>query len=138
VLATVSTVSPRWPATAVRGAPSASNVDAHQCRQAQRWGLLLNDLIRHKADDFEWHYVDVDADFQESGYCAPEGARFWVQASESCRRQGDFKGTAHPNYLGQEAYALRLSQTMRHHTFPRGAVVAPVTAPQGPAAPING
>ncbi len=31
---TVSTVSPRCPATAVRGAPSARSVEAHQCRQA--------------------------------------------------------------------------------------------------------
>lgn len=104
----------------------------------QSRGLLLNALIKRKAEEFGWHYVDVEADFEGRGYCAARGTRFWVHAEESCRRQGDFDGTMHPNHLGQHAYALRLSQAMRQHTFPRTLVAPPrPTAPQGPAAPIN-
>lgn len=80
-------------------------------------GQQLNDLIRRKADEFGWHYVDVADEFQGHGYCSPDDSTFWVRASESCRRQGDFRGTMHPNYRGQAVYALALATALREHTF---------------------
>lgn len=104
----------------------------------QNRGRALNALIRRKAQEFGWHFVDVDADFEGHGYCAREGGRYWVHAEESCRRQGDFDGTMHPNHIGQRVYALRLAQAMRLHTIGLSSPIAPPSpgAPQGPVAPV--
>ena len=80
-------------------------------------GQQLNDLIRRKAEEFGWHYVDVADEFQGHGYCSSDDSTFWVRAEESCRRQGDFRGTMHPNYRGHAVYALALATALREHTF---------------------
>lgn len=80
-------------------------------------GLMLNMLLERKAREFGWHFIDIEADFAGRGYCASDAKTYWVRAEESCRRQGDFNGMMHPNRSGQAAYALRLSEALRKHTF---------------------
>lgn len=87
-------------------------------------GRVLNALIRRKADEFGWHFVDVEADFRGHGYCESADQTYWVSMEESCRRQGDFEGTIHPNFRGHAAIGFRLSQAMRRYTIP---------TPRGPA-----
>ena len=84
-------------------------------RLIKRVGRLLNELIARKAGDFEWHYVDVEKEFEGHGYCSAEP--FWRTASESCKTQGDFEGTMHPNADGVEAWATKFVDAMRTHGF---------------------
>jgi GDSL-like Lipase/Acylhydrolase family len=81
-------------------------------------GRTLNALIRRKADEFGWHFVDVEAAFRGHGYCESDNQTYWVSMEKSCRRQGDFEGTSHPNFRGHAAIGLRLMQAMRQHTIP--------------------
>jgi hypothetical protein len=80
-----------------------------------RMGLALNDLIRRKADENDWHVVDIEREglFREHGYCAPD--RYWVHAEESCEQQGNFDGTMHPNDRGHKAYAFVLHDLLKRH-----------------------
>ncbi|MDP9486615.1 MAG: SGNH/GDSL hydrolase family protein [Actinomycetota bacterium] len=86
-------------------------------REISRMGGLLNDLIRRKAQEFGWHFVDVAEDFRGRGYCAPEVC--WVGAEESCNKQGNFEGTMHPNARGHAIYGLRLAEILRRLTINR-------------------
>jgi hypothetical protein len=89
------------------------DVDELDAQMVQRQGRLLNALIKRKAEEFSrryginWHYIDVEQDFQGHGYCAIETDSYWVKAEQSCRRQGDFEGTMHPNRLGHGIWAMR-------------------------------
>lgn len=93
-------------------------------------GQILNDLIRRKAREFGWHFVDVDADFRGRGYCAPEAVSYWVKAEQSCDRQGNFDGTMHPNDRGHAMYGLRLAESLMQHTVtPPRITVGDLTRP---------
>jgi hypothetical protein len=109
------------------------------------WGSLLNALIKEKAEvrgsgDSEppWHYIDVAADFDVHGYCASkEDGTFFVGAEESCLRQGDFDGVAHPNHLGQTAYGFRIAEAIRRHTPGLGKRPFPGSEPRTNRPPIG-
>ncbi len=107
---------PRFKACGVFTGPDL-DLSGEDGKAIKRFGTKLNAAIKRNADKHHWHYVDVDKDFAGHGYCADESVTFWVSAEDSCRRQGDFEGMAHPNHRGHQAYALRLSQSMRQHTF---------------------
>jgi lysophospholipase L1-like esterase len=83
-------------------------------------GQALNAVIRRKAREFGWNFVPLADDFRGHGYCESDDQRYWVQAEESCRRQGDFLGTMHPNARGHEAYGNRLYQAILRRSFNLG------------------
>jgi hypothetical protein len=61
---------------------------------------------------FKWVIVDhIDKDFESHGYCADE--TFFVGAETSFLRQGDWRGTLHPNEKGQAIYAARVINTIK-------------------------
>lgn len=107
---------PRFKACGVFSGPDL-DLSGEDGKAIKLFGTKLNAAIKRNADKHHWHFVDVDNDFAGHGYCADESSTFWVGAEDSCKRQGDFEGMAHPNYRGHQAYALRLSQAMRTHTF---------------------
>lgn len=90
-------------------------------RVLQRMGGLLNDLIRRKAREFNWHLIDIDAtgEFSGRGYCAPKRDRCWVRAEESCDRQGNFDGTMHPNRRGHAIYGFHIADALSRITLSR-------------------
>jgi hypothetical protein len=80
-------------------------------------GELLNALLARKADEFGWHFVEIAPDFAGHGYCRNDAEAMWVRAETSCRTQGDFNGTMHPNIRGHTATALRYRQALLQHTM---------------------
>ena len=79
-------------------------------RMIKEHGHRLNELIARKAREFQWHYVDVEKEFEGHGYCSNEA--FWHKAAESCRHQGDFNGTMHPNAEGISVWAGKFAQAI--------------------------
>lgn len=143
----------RPPDTYITGYPTAlfdvtnpdGSIGFHACGLFQGWdldidppdydlirekGAALNFLIRRKARQFGWHFIDIEADFVGHGYC--DGDSLWVGASESCRTQGDFDGTMHPNWLGHLTWARKFVEQLKEHT------VVPVRGlPTSPVGPIE-
>lgn len=67
-------------------------------------GKELNLTLKSMGGGFGWTYVGgIDRAFKGHGYCTSRGTRYFVKAEESCKNQGDLKGTAHPNSLGHLA-----------------------------------
>ena len=61
----------------------------------------LNNEIREASARFGWNYVDGISDaFLGHGYCSSDP--YFVSMEESCNRQADILGTAHPNAKGHE------------------------------------
>ncbi|CAN5800299.1 hypothetical protein BH18ACT2_BH18ACT2_19920 [soil metagenome] len=88
--------------------------------EIKKLGTTLNQLIRDVAAANGWILIDgIEEAFAGHGYCAtpdprrPGGATdrrgsYFVSAEQSCRDQGDFEGTMHPNEHGHEMYAERI------------------------------
>jgi hypothetical protein len=86
----------------------------------KKLGAELNELIHDVAAANGWILVDgIAAAFAGHGYCATADPRrpggtanrrgsYFVSAEQSCRNQGDFEGTMHPNEHGHEVYAERI------------------------------
>jgi hypothetical protein len=67
---------------------------------------------RRQRRTFKWVIVDhIDKDFEPHGYCADE--TYFVGAETSFLRQGDWRGTLHPNATGQAVYAARVVNTIQ-------------------------
>ncbi len=72
----------------------------------------LNATARTIARTLGWIYVDGVADsFHGHGYCAAD--RWIVRYPESWARQGDDRGTLHPNRQGHRLYAQRIGEVLR-------------------------
>ena len=96
-------------------------------------GLDLNALIHEVAADpaNRWILVDGIAEqFAGHGYCATADPRrpgpatnrrgsYFNSAEQSCRNQGDFEGTMHPNEHGHEVFAERIAAVVGADTRPR-------------------
>jgi hypothetical protein len=113
------------------------DIDRRDADVIRKRGRTLNALIARKVQEFDaedtetgWHFVDVEPDFQGHGYCESADETYFVGMEESCRTQGDFEGTMHPNFRGHAVYGLHLSRAIRRNTFPR-----PVPATGGPQSP---
>ncbi|WP_122263728.1 GDSL-type esterase/lipase family protein [Ornithinimicrobium cerasi] len=78
-------------------------------------GSALNDLIKRKAGQFNWHYVPPSTEFRRRGYSSKRP--LWQGATSSCLTQGDFDGTMHPNDEGAAAWALQFATEIRRHTM---------------------
>ena len=90
-----------------------SQLDARRMKQ---FGRELNETLRSAANEFGWIYVDgIDEGFEGHGYCSTDP--YFVKAKESCRRQGDFMGTMHPNEKGHRVYKRSLMSAIQEHTI---------------------
>ncbi|MBO3746217.1 SGNH/GDSL hydrolase family protein [Streptosporangiaceae bacterium NEAU-GS5] len=68
-------------------------------------GEGLNEAIRKAAAAYGWTYVSgVTAAFTGHDYCSAS-SRWFVSLNESLAWQGAVDGTAHPNHVGQGAFA---------------------------------
>jgi len=66
----------------------------------------LNEAIRDAAGEYGWTLVEgVDERFDGHGICGGEDQRWVVTLHESLNRQGDHRGTLHPNAAGHGATA---------------------------------
>jgi len=84
-------------------------------RMIKTHGRNLNALIARKAREFDWHFIDVEQEFEGHGYCSTQP--FWRTAKQSCFAQGDFNGTMHPNTEGVRVWAAKYAKRMRDHTI---------------------
>jgi len=75
-------------------------------------GVALNKEVRRAADNFGWHYVTgISEKFKTHGYCS--GQSYYVAAEQSCKKQGDFMGTMHPNANGISVCATAIGTDLR-------------------------
>ena len=76
-------------------------------------GKELNLTLKSMGGGFGWTYVGgINGAFKGHGYCTPKGTSYFVKAEESCKNQGDLKGTAHPNSLGHLAIKNQVLRIM--------------------------
>jgi hypothetical protein len=102
-------------------------------------GVKLNALIHDVAADPDNRWILIDAiaeQFAGHGYCAtadpsrpgPATNRrgsYFNSAEQSCRNQGDFEGTMHPNEHGHEVFAERIAAVIGAETGPRDRWLTP-------------
>jgi len=67
--------------TTQSGLLSISAADAAMIKTA---GQTLNALLKRKADEFSWHFVDVAPDFAGHGYCRGDADAMFVRAETQC------------------------------------------------------
>lgn len=92
------------------------DIDEKDAALIKESGQTLNEALRRAAEKYGWIYVDGIADgFAGHGRCAEE--KFFYSAEESCHRQGDFRGTMHPNEKGIQVYVRCLEEALRKHLF---------------------
>lgn len=76
------------------------------------FGERLNVALADAARRYGWHFVDgIDAAFRSHGYCS--STTYFRSATESCRMQGDFDGTVHPNERGTRVIANAIAREVR-------------------------
>lgn len=97
----------------------------------------LNDEVAAAAQEYDWNYVGGIFDaFDTHGYCST--SHWFVRLQEAFPRQGNEKGTMHPNNIGQYIYRNRIHTELRNSLYtggdlsqPRPAVQPPVAIPRG-------
>jgi len=105
------------------------DISAEDGRRIRDAGRRLNAAVRQAADRHGWVFVDgIEAGFAGHGYCSDNS--FFVFAEDSCRQQGNFEGTMHPNAAGHAVYSRRLQAALARRLFPR--VLVPTTPQQDP------
>ena len=92
------------------------DITGADARMVKRQGKLLNALIARKAEEFGWNFIDVEKRFEGRGYCSGDGS-LWRTAKQSCKQQGDFNGTMHPNDKGVKVWAEEFAESLRTHSF---------------------
>jgi len=101
----------------------------------------LNAEIRTATQRLGWTYVGgIFGDYATHGYCSDQS--WYARLQESLLRQGNVKGTLHPNRSGQTATASRIFQSLKGDLYaatgqprlPRVANTPPALLPiTGPA-----
>lgn len=90
-------------------------IDGRDAQVIKDSGQWLNDALRRAAHKHGWIFVDGIADaFAGHGLCSQEP--YFVGAEESCKVQGDFQGTMHPNADGHAAYSKCIEETLSKYT----------------------
>lgn len=98
--------------------PKISKGDAELIKDM---GRSLNKKVKKAATDHDWTYVDgIVEGFRGHGYCRSRDDRYFVTVSESCRSQGDFYGTMHPNQQGHHVYRDQIAAALRRELRDRG------------------
>ncbi|HUP51813.1 MAG TPA: SGNH/GDSL hydrolase family protein [Longimicrobiales bacterium] len=96
--------------------PGVDGADGVGPRERQRFRDLAAELNRQIALaslQHGWHFVGIEHRFAGRGYC--ETRSFFRFAQDSCRYQGDFKGTLHPNGRGHRAFADEMLEALERH-----------------------
>lgn len=78
----------------------------------------LTDAIDDKAQEFDWRTITVP-EFRTRGYCSNLLRTWMVRAQQAPAIQGDFAGTAHPNWAGHRHYADQIYAQLRVQNPPR-------------------
>ena len=92
------------------------NIDGKDARVIKKSGVRLNKTLRRTAQKHGWILVEGIAEaFAGHGLCSPEP--YFIAADESCRTQGDFEGTMHPNAKGHEAYGECIQKALSKFTI---------------------
>lgn len=96
------------------------DIDGKDAQAIKESGEKLNHELRRIAQKRGWIMVKgiVDA-FAGHGLCAVEP--YFISAEESCRIQGDFEGTMHPNQRGHSAYGECIHKAIYQYTISRDA-----------------
>lgn len=91
-------------------------IDGKDAQVIKDSGQRLNETLRHAAQKHGWIFVDgIASAFAGHGLCSDEP--YFVGAEESCRTQGDFRGTIHPNDDGHVAYGRCIEATVNKYTL---------------------
>lgn len=86
------------------GAGNNNSIDKADSKLFRELGTRLNKEISSACTRFGWGYVDgIQKAFAGHGYCSDKS--YYVFMEESCKKQADFWGTAHPNSIGHQVYA---------------------------------
>ena len=90
------------------------DIEQEDAQLIKKVGQQLNQVIRNAAERYGWTFVEGVAEgFAGHGYCADDP--YFIRASESCRTQGNFDGTMHPNQQGHSVYADVIERALRRH-----------------------
>ena len=88
------------------------DVEKEDSRFIRAIGVKLNAKILEKAEAFRWGVIGgIDRAFEGHGYCS--NLPCWVKAEQSCRQQGNFDGTMHPNARGQKRIRSAVVRAVR-------------------------
>lgn len=91
--------------------PKISKIEAEAIK---RIGRSLNQAVEDAAERHDWTFVDgIAKGFRGHGYCRSRNERYFVTASESCNRQGNFYGIMHPNQSGHEVYGDQIAAALQ-------------------------
>ena len=92
------------------------DIDREDAEAIATVGRELNEMLRRVANRHGWIMIDgIDGGFAGHGYCDED--TFFVGAEASCRQQGDFDGTMHPNHKGHQVYKDRIVATLKDRLF---------------------
>ncbi|MCA9972174.1 MAG: hypothetical protein KC425_18255 [Anaerolineales bacterium] len=92
------------------------DIDGKDAQLIKESGRKLNRKLRHAAQKYGWVMVrGVDDAFAGHGLCAEDA--YFISAEESCKTQGDFRGTMHPNQKGHEAYGRCIQRALNLYTI---------------------
>jgi len=79
-------------------------VSRDDAKALEKMRKRLNTEIRDVANTNHWHFIGtLSRKFEKHGYCSNDP--YYVKAKYSCKNQGDFNGTMHPNIKGTRVIA---------------------------------
>ncbi|MDX1616163.1 MAG: hypothetical protein R3300_17760 [Candidatus Promineifilaceae bacterium] len=91
------------------------DIDGRDAQAIKESGRRLNQTLSQAAHRHGWIMVGGIAEaFAGHGLCSPEP--YFISAEESCRTQGDFKGTLHPNRQGHRVYGGCIRKALNRYT----------------------
>lgn len=95
------------------------DIDGKDAQVIKNSAEKLNEVLRRATERHSWIFVDGVADsFAGHGRCSADP--YFVSAEESCKIQGDFEGTMHPNKKGHEAYGSCIQKALSQYTIAPG------------------
>lgn len=96
------------------------DIEQEDAEMIKKVGQQLNQVIRNAAERYGWTFIDgVVEGFAGHGYCSDDP--YFIRATESCRTQGNYDGTMHPNTKGHDVYAEVIERALRQHLLDQSA-----------------
>ncbi len=94
------------------GWKSRNSIDRYDSALFRDLGSRLNGSISVACSEYGWNYIGgIQKAFAGHGYCSDDS--YYVSMEDSCKEQGDFLGTAHPNGKGHNVYAQIISRRIK-------------------------
>ena len=92
------------------------DIDGKDAQVIKDSAKKLNKILQRTTQRYGWILVKGIAEaFAGHGRCSPEP--FFVSAEESCKTQGDFRGTMHPNQAGHQAYGKCIQEAIYRYSI---------------------